>query len=207
VIGGYALGWNVQDYRGRRLLHHAGGLSGQTTYTGIFPDHGLAFAVFTNMAGPALRELRHAVVDHLIGDTSFDWLADTRTRVRAQMAEMLAAAAGTAGSAGSASSGGPSLPLTAYAGRYRDPWYGDLMVTQSGGALRIDFTRTPVFKSALEPFGPDAFRTRFPEGAGEDAVVTFVVENGRVTRLKLKALSPFADFSFDFHDLNPVRVE
>jgi CubicO group peptidase (beta-lactamase class C family) len=203
VIGGYALGWNVQDYRGRRLLHHSGGLSGHTTYTGIFPDHGLAFAVFTNMAGPALRELRHAVVDHLIGDTSFDWLADTRTRVRAQMAEMLAAAS----SSGSAPPGGPSLPLTAYAGRYRDPWYGDLVVTQRGGGLHLDFTRTPVFKSTLEPFGPDTFRTRFARGAGEDAVVTFVVENGRVTRLKLKALSPFADFSYDFHDLNPVRVD
>jgi hypothetical protein len=59
----------------------------------------------------------------------------------------------------------------------------------------------------LEPFGPDTFRTRFPKGAGEDAVVTFVVENGRVARLKLKALSPLADFSFDFHDLNPVRMD
>ena len=47
----------------------------------------------------------------------------------------------------------------------------------------------------------------FPRGAGEDAVVTFVVENGRVVCLRLRALSPFADFSFDFHDLNPVRVE
>jgi CubicO group peptidase (beta-lactamase class C family) len=209
VIAGYALGWNVQDYRGRRLLHHSGGLSGQITFTGLFPDHGLAFAVFTNMEGPALRELRHAVADHLIGDTSVDWLAETRTRVAAETAEALAA---VGGSGGNAPPGGPSLPLTAYAGRYRDPWYGDLQVRLQavrGGPprLHIDFTRTPVFKSVLEPFGPDTFRTRFPAGAGEDAVVTFVVENGRVTRLRLRALSPFADFSYDFHDLNPVRVE
>jgi CubicO group peptidase (beta-lactamase class C family) len=209
VIAGYALGWNVQDYRGRRLLHHAGALSGQITFTGLFPDHGLAFAVFTNMEGPALRELRHAVVDHLIGDTSVDWLAQTRPRVAAESAEALAA---VGGSGGNAPPGGPSLPLMAYAGRYRDPWYGDLLVTLQvvrGGPsrLHIDFTRTPVFKSVLEPFGPDSFRTRFPDGAGEDAVLTFVVENGRVTRLRLRALSPFADFSYDFHDLNPVRVE
>jgi hypothetical protein len=91
-------------------------------------------------------------------------------------------------------------------GRYRDPWYGDL-VTQQGQALHLDFTRTPVFKLLLEPFGADTFRTRFAKGAREDAVVTFVVENGRVARLKLKALPPFADFSYDFYDLNPVRVE
>lgn len=209
VIGGYALGWNVQDYRGRRLLHHSGGLSGQVTFTGLFPDHGLAFAVFTNMEGPALRELRHAIVDHLLGNTSFDWLAHTRARVTRETAEMLAA---IGGSGGSAPAGGPSLPLIAYVGRYRDPWYGDInilldVVRGGPSRLRIDFTRTPVFKSVLEPFGPDTFRTRFPRGAGEDAVVTFVVENGAVPRMRLRALSPFADFSYDFHDLNPVRVD
>lgn len=71
---------------------------------------------------------------------------------------------------------------------------------EDGAGLHLDFTRTPVFKSMLELFGPDTFRTRFPRDAGEDAVVTFVVENGRVTRLRLKALSPNADVSFDFHE-------
>jgi hypothetical protein len=134
-------------------------------------------------------------VDHLIGALAFDWVAFTRTRLERERTEAFAQAGGDVTRA---PPGGPSLPLGAYVGRYRDPWYGDLVVTQRGRALHLDFTRTPVFKSMLEPFGPDTFRTRFARGAGEDAVVTFVVENGRVTRLKLKALSPFADFSFDF---------
>lgn len=87
----------------------------------------------------------------------------------------------------------------------RDVWCGEL--TQRGSGLHLGFTRTPVFKSMLEPFGRDAFRTRFAQSAGEDAVVTFVVEDARVARLTLKALSPLADFSYDFHDLNPVRVD
>lgn len=203
VLTGYALGWFVQDYRGRRLIHHSGGLSGQITYTGFFPEHGLAFAVFTNTEDGSVGGLRNAVVDHLLGETGFDWLPATRGRIAAGEADALAAAGGDFNRA---PPGGPSLPLSAYAGRYRDPWYGDLVVTQRGRTLHLDFTRTPVFKSLLEPFGPDTFRTRFPQGAGEDAVVSFVVENGAVARLKLKALSPFADFSYDFHDLNPVRV-
>ncbi len=81
------------------------------------------------------------------------------------------------------------------------------MITKRGSGLAVDFTRTPVFKSALEPFGPDAFRTRFKPGTGEDAVITFQIAAGRVTGMKLKALSPIADFSYDFHDLNPVRVD
>jgi hypothetical protein len=53
----------------------------------------------------------------------------------------------------------------------------------------------------MEPFGPDSFRTRFPRGTGEDAVVHFAIKDGRVTGITLKALSPLADFSFDFQDL------
>jgi len=93
------------------------------------------------------------------------------------------------------------LALDRYVGRYRDPWYGDIVVAQRDGRLTIDFTHTPVFKSALEPFGPDAFRTRFARGAGEDAVVSFAVKDGAVTGVTMKALSPLADFSFDFQDL------
>ena len=55
----------------------------------------------------------------------------------------------------------PSLPLERYAGRYRDPWYGDVTVGERGGRLWIDFTRTPVFKGPLEPWGADTFRTRW----------------------------------------------
>jgi len=97
--------------------------------------------------------------------------------------------------------GGPSLPLNHYVGRYRDPWYGDIIVSFTGGRLAIDFTHTAAFKSVLEPYGPDAFRTRFPRGAGEDAVVTFVVQDQAIAHVTMRALSPIADFSFDFHDL------
>ena len=204
VLAGYALGWFVQEYRDRRLIHHSGGLSGQITYTGFFPDHGSAFAVFTNTEDPAVGGLRNAVIDYLLDVPEFDWVTSTRTRLETQRTQALAAAGGDVNRA---PAGGPSLPLAAYAGRYRDPWYGDIVVSQRRGGLHIDFTRTPVFKSMLEPFGPDAFRTRFARGVGEDAVVTFVVENGAVPRMRLRALSPFADFSYDFHDLNPVRVE
>ena len=106
-----------------------------------------------------------------------------------------------------APAGGPSLPLDAYVGRYRDPWYGDVVIGRSGEALTIDFTRSPPFKSKLETFGPDTFRTRFPEGAGEDAVVKFVVTGGRTDRITMKALSPLADFSYDFHDMHFERVK
>lgn len=204
VLAGYALGWVVSGYRGHRLIAHSGGLSGQITHTALLPEQGIGLAVLSNTEDRhAVTGLRNALLDHLIGTSGFDWVAATKAVVAEEQVE----AVKLAGSGDfTPPPGGPSLPLAAYAGRYRDPWYGDVVVSERGGRLHMDFTRTPVFKSALEPFGPDAFRTRFPKGAGEDAVATFVIADGTATAIRMKALSPLADFSYDFHDLDLRRV-
>jgi len=204
VMQGYSLGWGVSDYRGHRMLSHAGGLAGQVTRTTLLPEQGIGLVVYTNSEeNDAVSGLRYALIDRLLEVPAFDWLSfskQTKCSAEAQVRE----AVGDGDL--KAPPGGPSLPLPSYAGRYRDPWYGDVVVSHEAGQLRIDFTRTVAFKSLLEPFGPDAFRTRFARGAGEDAVVTFLVEHGRAVGMAMKALSPLADFSFDFHDLHLSRV-
>lgn len=203
VLWAYALGWNVADYRGHRLVAHSGGLTGQVTQTALLPDQGIGVAVLTNVDDRFSAQLRSALLDHALGVPPFDWVGAAK-RVQADNEAKARAAAGTGDFR--APPGGPSLPLAAYGGRYRDPWYGDIVVRADGDALRIDFTRTPIYKSRLEPFGPDTFRTRFTPGT-EDAVVQFVIEGGRPARLKLHPLSPIADFSYDFQHLTPVRIE
>jgi CubicO group peptidase (beta-lactamase class C family) len=205
VLQGYALGWFVQQYRDRRLIHHSGGLSGQITQTALLPEQGIGLVVYSNTEdGIPISTLRWALLDHLVGAPAVDWLSVTRGAIDKSQAEARQLAAG---GELRAPAGGPSLPLPAYAGRYRDPWYGDVVVTERGGHLSIDFTRTPVFKGQIETWGPDAYRTRWPKGVGEDAVITFTIETGRVTGMKMRALSPLADFSYDFHDLDLKRVE
>ncbi|MCW4461941.1 serine hydrolase [Sphingomonas sp. BT-65] len=204
VMQGYALGWMVQDFRGRRLISHSGGLSGQVTQTAMIPSAGLGVAVFSNTEDSVSGGIRNAILDHLLGTAPvYDWVASYVARNKQAQDEALAEV-----SAGEAKppEGKPSLPLSAYAGRYRDAWYGDIVVTAKGGGLHIKFVPTRAFRSVLEPWGTDSFRTRFPAGAGEDAVVTFAVAGGKVTGVRMKALSPLADFSYDFHHLDFVPV-
>lgn len=204
VMSGYALGWFVQDFRGRRLISHSGGLSGQVTQTAMVPSAGIGLAVFSNTEDGVSGGIRNAILDHLLGHSPvYDWVASYVARNRKAQAEAVAAMA-----AGEAKppEGKPSLPLAAYAGRYRDAWYGDILVSVKGKGLHIEFVPTAAFRSALEPWGPDTFRTRFPAGAGEDAVVTFAVADGKVAGVRMKALSPLADFSYDFHHLDFVPV-
>ncbi|MEG3146817.1 serine hydrolase [Sphingomonas sp. RT2P30] len=204
VLSAYGLGWGVADYRGCRMLSHSGGLAGQVTRTTLLPDQGIAFVVYTNCEdGDAVSALRYAIMDLLLGAPAHDWLGNARATRAGQQAQV-AALLGSGDF--KAPPGGPSQPLDRYAGRYRDPWYGDIVIARNGQSLSIDFTRTPALKSALETFGPDCFRTRFARGAGEDAVVCFDMTGGKVAGVTLKALSPLADFSFDYHDLTLARV-
>ncbi len=205
VMAGYALGWQVQDYRGRRLVSHSGGLSGQVTQTALIPSAGVGVAVFSNVEDSVSGGIRNAILDHLLGVTpAYDWVASYVARSR--LARENAVAAMAEGGAAKPPEGGPSLPLAAYAGRYRDAWYGDIVVRVKASGLHIAFVPTPQFSSALEPWGADSFRTRMMPGAGEDAVVRFAVKDGKVVGVKMKALSPLADFSYDFHHLDFVPV-
>ena len=201
---GYALGWGVSDYRSRRMLSHGGSLAGQSSRIALLPEQGIGLAILSNAGDTEpVSGLRHALLDHLLGVSGFDWLTATQTGIERVHAQVHAL--GNLDAAPPA--GAPMLALEAYAGRYRDAWYGDLLIGLKEGVLHVDFTRTPAFKSVLEPFGSDAFRTRFARGAGEDAVLSFQITDGKVAALTLRALSPIADFSFDFHDLAlaPVR--
>ncbi|MBW8882743.1 MAG: serine hydrolase, partial [Asticcacaulis sp.] len=164
VMQAYALGWFVQDYRGQRLIAHDGGLVGQVTRHALLPELGCAVAVYTNVEDAyASLGIRNAILDLLVGAPRFDWTAAMRKRREDQEATALKE---SGGGAPQKPAGGPSLPLKAYTGRYRDPWYGDIIVSLKGKALAIDFTRSAGFQGPLEQWGPDTFRTHFAPEAG-----------------------------------------
>jgi hypothetical protein len=55
----------------------------------------------------------------------------------------------------------------------------------------------------LEHWQYDTFRTRFVDKQIEPAFVTFGVgAEGEVNRVTMKAVSPAADFSYDYQDLD-----
>jgi len=79
-----------------------------------------------------------------------------------------------------------------------------------GGSLHIDFTETPRMEGPLEHWQYDTFVTRFTDTTIEPAYVTFSLDpHGKVERVTMKAVSPVADFSFDYHHLlfEPARNE
>ena len=76
------------------------------------------------------------------------------------------------------------------------------MTDRGKGRLWITFDRTPGMEGQLEHVADDTFRTRFTDRGIEDAYVTFAIADGRVAKAAMRPVSPLADFSFDFADLD-----
>lgn len=208
-IQAYGLGWFVQDHRGERLLWHTGGLAGFISYTGLLPGRKSGIMVMTNAEeAPVLRSLRFGGPDRLQGRSDYDWIASSK-RVQAESETQLLKdlAKATTPTSGGAM---PSLPLEAYAGVYRDPWYGSVTISVVGKGkakgLHVSFDKTPALRGKLEPFDGEVFKTVFDDRTQEDAFFTFDLKDGRVASALVKAVSPLADFSYDYQDLRLSKV-
>jgi len=205
IAATYAMGWQVMDYRGERFITHGGGAPGYISGTVLIPGRDAGFSYFTNAEeGYLTRALRSGIADIVMGKTGFDWIADSvRLRDESDAKSITAAAEIDAKQAAGAA---PSLPLAAYAGTWRDPWYGDIVIERRGRGLWLAFSRTPSLQGPLERYDGDTLRTRFPDKREEDVFVTFKLENGAPVTATMKAVSPDADFSYDFHDLRLTKV-
>ena len=204
----YALGWEVRDYRGTKIVWHAGGVYGSTSVVVMIPDKKVGFAIELNSeeAGPR-HGLMYELLDHYLGLPRHDWPARFDTYRQQRIATAQSAIIQKQATPAKI---GPSLPLGRYAGRYTDPWYGAIAIGSDPKGLTIDFTPTTRMKGRLEHYQYDTFITRFDDPALEPAYLTFALDaDGKVARITAKAVSPIADFSFDYGDLafTPEQTE
>ncbi len=202
---GYALGFNVHDYRGRKVVNHTGGLPGLFSKLTLLPDLELGVVVLTNQeSGELYNAITYHVLDHYLGGETTDWVEAYR-KAQLRRDEITAEAEKqTAASRDAASN--PSLPLREYAGTYRDRWYGDIEIALDEH-LVLRFTRSPSLVGDLEHWQHDTFVVKWRDRElRADAFISFTLgPEGRVEQARMRAVSPATDFSFDFHDLLLVR--
>jgi len=207
-FAGYALGLNVRDYRGRKMLTHTGGLPGFVSRVMMLPELGLGVTVLTNQeSGEAFDAIAYHVVDHFLGAPATDWidmfrLVSARQQAGVVEVEKRAAAARDATSK-------PSLPLAGYVGSYGDAWYGEVNIVLEQGKLVMRFSKTPPLVGDLEHWQHDTFIARWRDRElRADAFVTFALNpDGTIDQVKMQPVSPATDFSFDFQDLllKPIK--
>jgi len=140
------------------------------------------------------------VLDHYFGVPASDWIADFKTREDAEEKEAAEAMKKAEGSRAADSK--PSLPMEKYAGVYNDAWYGPITIRSENGGLVITFDHTPRMIGDLQHWQFDTFKAHWRDRTIEDAFVTFALNpDGTIDSAKMAAVSPLADFSFDYQDL------
>lgn len=197
----YALGWDIENYRGHRMIWHSGGVFGAIAIVVMLPDEDVGFAVVVNSEEAALRRgIMYELLDHYLGLPDNDWYRKWDTFVDARLEGGKAALGQLKETTADV---GPSLPLASYAGTYRDPWYGDVVVSERNGGLWLNFASTPRMEGPLVHYQYDTFKTQLTDKSLENAFVTFQLDaHGKIERAKMVAASPLADFSYDYQDLD-----
>ncbi len=203
----YALGWDVSDYAGTKIVWHGGAVFGFLTAVVLIPDKHVGFSIEINSEdGEIIRGLMYELLDHYLGRPHIDWVARYRAEKQRRIAEALTALKAETAKPAAV---GPSLPVAGYAGTYADPWYGNIEITAAAdGKLRIDFKSTPRMTGTLEHYQFDTFVARLDDRTIEPMYVTFSLDaDGKIDRVTMKAVSPLADFSYDYQDLlfRPAR--
>ncbi|PYO62499.1 MAG: serine hydrolase [Gemmatimonadetes bacterium] len=200
----YGLGWRLRDYRGHKIVWHTGALAGMASRTTLVPDQRLGIVILTNGENDDAHDaLTYELLDHFFGAPATDWIKafdDASQQTRSQVDSALRVARRTRDS-----TAGPSLPLARYAGRYTDALYGDATITLEQGTLVLRFSRSPAFVGDLAHWQYDTFRTGWRTPNLADAFVTFDLNpDGSIVQFRMAAVSPLADFSFDYQDLRFV---
>ena len=143
----------------------------------MIPELRLGVVVLTNQeSGAAFNAITYRVLDHYLGAQVPDYVGDLPAAARRRHRGAARSAAAEARGAARDSTSGPSLPLGAYAGTYRDPWYGDVTIAQESGGLVIRFTQTPSLVGDLVHWQHDTFVARWRDRElRADAYVTFAL--------------------------------
>jgi CubicO group peptidase (beta-lactamase class C family) len=196
----YALGWDVRDYRGAKIVWHGGAVFGFLAAVVLIPEKHVGFSILINSEdGEIINGLLFELLDHYLGLPANAWPAKFKALKQQRLDDALKAYKAAVAKPARV---GPSLPLARYAGSYADPWYGGIEIALAKDRLTIDFKSTPRMGGTLEHWQYDSFVTRFDDKTIEPAYVTFSLDaDGRVERVTMKAVSPLADFSYDYQDL------
>lgn len=195
-FGLYGLGWFLQEYCGRKIVAHTGGVNGFVTSVTLIPEEKLGIIVLTNTDQNAFFEaLKWEIMDAYFGkpyrNYSNVYLASNKLQSNAELKKEQSMKDSVSMHLKT------ELPLTAYTGNYFNDVYGSMAVVLESGELKMKFSHHPNMYARLESLGGSRFYATFTDPEFSKAVFPFHVENGKVKSVTVKVA--------DFIEYNPYE--
>jgi CubicO group peptidase (beta-lactamase class C family) len=206
----YGLGWRLSDVMGYKQVTHTGGLLGIVTQITMIPEMKLGIIVFTNQqSGEAFTAITNTIKDKYFGLRNVDWITRLYEQAKSEEVEagkITGAIWKDVAEQRIQKSSKPDLAL--YSGTFKDAWFGEIIVALNNGKLWFKSMRSPKLRGELEYYKGNTFIVKWRDRSLDaDAFATFSFDyGGKVSGMKMKAVSPLTDFSFDFQDLDFHRT-
>ena len=197
----YGLGWRLADVHGYKEVSHTGSYTGFRAQVTMIPELDLGVVVLLNAsASDARAAIVNGIIKPYMGIDDVDWVEyfsrqdESPIEADKEVAEI------------DFRNGAVAAPLAAYAGIYRDPWFGDVTIELQGDELWFISTRSPRMKGQLWPNEGDTFYAHWTDRTLEaDTWVRFVRDDDGATQaMELQQVSEESDW--DFTDLAFQRV-
>ena len=155
-IGGYAMGWYNDNYRGEPMYWHLGEIEGFGTLQCCLPKSQIGIILYNNLQCPDILiqcSVLYTIIDNLLGFEPVDWsermwsVRDIKGNMHGDWKLDLV---------GDAEAGhAPCHPLEDYVGTYGEPGHGVLDIELSEGKLYMTWRG---FTQELLPLNYDVFR-------------------------------------------------
>jgi len=202
----YGLGFFITDVHGYKQMSHTGGLEGMVTQITMIPELNLGIIVLTNQEeGGAYSSITNQIKDAYFGIKGTDRVAEYSAGRETALDEEKKLMDSVWREVAMIRKKMPGhTDLSMYKGTYTDPWFGAVTVSEKNGTPWFDSRRSPKLSGELFPYKGNSFVVKWRDRSmNADAFVMFGLdEQGRASSIKMKAISPLTDFSFDFQDLD-----
>jgi CubicO group peptidase (beta-lactamase class C family) len=188
----YGLGWMLEEYNGKKIVSHTGGVNGFVTSVTLIPEEKLGIVVLTNTdANNFYEALKWEIMDAYMNlpyrNYSKVYLGFSQSDEKEKEKEYKKIQDSIAMKPASA------LPMQAYTGTYTHDVYGKMAIKAENGKLIMRFEHHKGRYGTLEPLGGNRFFCTYSDPLYGMKTLTFNVENGKVKSLPVK-VADFVEF-------------
>ncbi len=208
-FSGYGLGWFLSDFNGFLKVEHSGLIAGMSSEVTLIPELELGIVVLNNSEGAGFLNglMGFILLDEFLQlNTGINWL---------QMAQGMQRQGGQMGDpdtekawAQVEANKNKKVNKDRYIGVYQDNWFGKVEVFDKNGDLWFRSEKSPRLNGKMAYYKGNTFAIKWEyQDMKADAFALFSLdENGKAQRIKMKGISRFIDFSFNFQDLDLKRI-
>lgn len=189
----YGLGWFLEEYNGRKIVSHTGGVNGFVTSVTLIPEEKLGIVVLTNTDANSFYEaLKWEIMDAYMNlpyrNYSKVFLGFAKQQ-EAQDEKWLKEKQDSIAMHPKA-----ALPLKDFVGTYTHPVYGNMNISWQDDVLMATFQHHNGRYATIKPLGGNRFLAQFNEALYGNKVWPFTIENGKVKSVTV-TVADFVEFT------------